>query len=854
MLQAQIEATARRFPQRTALVSSELTLTYRQLNQAANGLARQLTEQGVVSGDRVAVLLAPCPQTVISLLALLKLGAVYAPLDVEHPASRLQLLLDDLEPNLVLTDAQHQSLLPSAIPRLLLHQPGTGEPVTEVVADPRLNLDPAAPAYLFFTSGTTGRPKAVLATSANLIHYPRSAIRQFGMDSDTVMPTVARVSFSISLFELLCPLLAGGCVRILSRNALLDIPRLVNLMQTFTMLHMGPSLLNVVLRYLEDNQLAAQQFAHLRHVSFGGDLVKPELLQRLLYWFPQAEIYVIYGCTELACMVTYQRITATSLPQRPSIGQPFPGVKLDFRDAEGQPVTYPEWGEIYVAGDGVSAGYLNRPELTEQRYLYQAGRRYYRTGDLARYSPQGYIEFLGRKDHQVQMHGIRIELGEIESHLTAITGVKEAIAAGVPDENEELALVAYLVLDATCPPSYQTIRQTLEHRLPKYLIPKHYVRLEKLPLNHNLKVDRLALPPPQQSHLLNQTTGVVEPGNEVEQELLTLWRLLFQRQDIGINHNFFDLGGDSLKAIDLIIAIEQRLGERVPISELLHHPTISELARHINRPRHANPEDDLFVLQQGEPGPAVFLIHGALIYKDVCDYLPPQLTVCVLYQNNEAQSLGQDDIPGLMASYSSIRDIARRYLAAIKSYQPEGPYYLVGFSIGGLIAMEISQALIAGGDEVGDMILIDSHIPAFAQQARWRKVWYHAQQIFSRGLPHVRYLLWKVWMQLRPQQASAHSTDPQDHAHKEELRRQARNHAAAGYQPRLYHQKAVLFKASERPQYEVEDPYLGWGQFVNNMEVHDLPGDHNQLLRAENAFRIARAIIQHCIKRQPSAP
>lgn len=255
------------------------------------------------------------------------------------------------------------------------------------------------------------------------------------------------------------------------------------------------------------------------------------------------------------------------------------------------------------------------------------------------------------------------------------------------------------------------------------------------------------------------------------------------------------------------------------------------------------------ILQQGKPGPAVFLIHGAIVYKDVCEYLPRDQTVCVLYRNDEADSLGHHDISSLMATYSSIPDLAEHYLKAIKEFQPQGPYYLVGFSIGGLIAIEMSQRLTDSGEQVGDIILIDTHVPAFAHQAKWRKALYHVQQLFQQGLPHIKYLAWKILMQFQIQsQNNATENSLQDRKNKEELRRLARNNAASGYQPPISSHKTVLFKATERPEYEIKDRFLGWGNYLSQLEVHDLPGNHNQLLNGDNAFLIAIAITQHCLK------
>ena len=856
MLLDSFEAIAATDPDRVAIRCHDEKVSYCDLNQSANLLAHWLLQTGIKPGDSVCVFFEPSPQSLVSLLAILKIGGVYVPLDVEHPAKRIAFLLEDTKPAIILTRSYHCDRLPQdANTHIIDHysQPAPTKNKNTPNAAPTVTLNSHQPAYIFYTSGTTGNPKGVVASRSNLAHYCRSAILQFSMNHQTVMPTIARLTFSISLLEWLCPLLAGGCVYVLSRDTVMDIPKMAGLLKQFTMMHMGPSLLTVLVRYLQQKQVPVSEFEHIHHISSGGDLIKPELLNALCTYFPNAQKCVVYGCTELACMATFQEINEHTLPHRPIIGKPFPNVDIVFLDEQQNPVDYPEWGEMYVSGPGVTLGYLHQSALTDQKFIKIGQTRCYRTGDIARQQPNGTIEFLGRRDFQIQVHGIRLELGEIESQLCQINGIKEAIVIGRPSdtESDDINLVAYLVLGENNPPAFSEIKRRLTDYLPKYMVPNQFVVVDSFPLNANLKVDRAALPIPSPSNLLQQSVSTVAPTNPTEKTLLSIWQNLFKGQALGIHHDFFDLGGDSLLAIDLIMAIDKQFQRRLTLSQLLHHSSIAKLAQHLTQlETHSTLPNDLVILQQGKPGPAIFLIHGAIVYKDVCASLPRDQTVCVLYRNDEADSLGNQDISGLMASYSSISDIARHYLDAIKTFQPEGPYYLVGFSIGGLIAMEMLELLAQNNEQVGDIILIDTHVPAFAHQAKWRKVLYHIQQMFMQGIPHIKYLTWKVLMQFQRQNNANEQDAERIRKNTEELRRQARNNASADYQPKPSSHSTILFKATERPRYEIKDRLLGWGNYLSRLEVHDLPGDHNQLLSGKNASKIALTITQHFLTNQ----
>lgn len=839
-----IERQAALHPHAPALRQGEHVLSYRELNACANRLAGLLSARALSSDSSVCVLLPPCFETVVCQLAILKLGAVYIPLDVESPPIRIASLLQDVAPDLVITRKMLSHLLPEGVQQLTFE--GIGD--AQLSGHSEYNLQDTSfaesPAYLFFTSGTTGQPKGVVGTQANLFHYVTTAVKRFGMGSQTCMPTIARLTFSISIFDTLCPLAAGGTVVVVQRDTLHDMEKLCALLESVTMVHMGPSLLNLLVRHLENQPFRTDRFRHIQHLSSGGDLVRGTLLEKLKRFFGHSELFVIYGCTEIACMGSHYEVPRTETVTQTWIGKPFEGVEIQLLDSSRQPVADGMPGHIHVAGNGVCKGYFNRPELTRSRFIPLQNNLFYDTGDLGIRHPDGNIEMLGRSDYQIQLHGIRIEPGEIEYHLVQIPSIKEAVIWVTQDGENEVSLVAYLVPDNDAPPRLDDIRAHLKQALPKYMIPARYVLLPRLPVNHNLKLDRSALPTPNADNMLGADAEHVSAHTLSEHQLTEIWHTVFKRDSISVCDDFFDLGGDSLLAIELLNAVNRAFARKLDLAILLTTPTIRKLARWLDS--HAqHTRRDIVTLQQGDSsGPTLFLIHGALVYKDMTDHLPANLTVCALYRNDESDFLGQQDMHGLLGTHASIEEMARHYIDLIQEYQPQGPYYLGGFSMGGMIAYEIARILLQQNQQVGPVVMIDTHTSEFVKKARFRKAVFHGKRLLLAGLPHLKYLAWKVATSLLRHRVkrNENSEIPLSRDNREELRRLARNKAASGYRPQPLGLEGLLIKSTERPPYEFPDPTLGWSHCFDHLQMLSLQGDHNEILEGESAVKLAHAI------------
>lgn len=590
----QIEAHAAQQPAAIALTFRDQHLTYAELNQRANQLAHYLTNLGVGSGVTVAVCVEPSLEILIGLLAIFKVGGVYVPLDPTYPAERLATILEETQPQVLLTQSHLQPALPP-LPASI------GDRVFQCDRDSHLldalpthNPDPAidldATAYLVYTSGTTGKPKGVMVSHRNLINYIRVAQERFGINQQDVMPAIARFTFSITMFELVLPLSAGGRLVILEREHILDFQRMVQTLQQVTVVHTSPSLMKKLLAYIQENKLDIQKFQNLRHASCGGDLVPADLLETMKAVFQSAEIFVVYGCSEISCMGCAYPVPRDRCITSNRVGRPFSNVSVRLYDPHQNPVPIGVTGEIWFGGAGVTRGYLHREELTQEKFVELEGDRFYRTGDLGRFDRDGNLEILGRNDFQIQLRGMRIEPGEIEATLRQAIGVREAVVMGRPLESGELALVAYVVLNPAQTPTIAQLRQFLQAKLPDYMVPAIFMPLEAMPLTPNGKLDRRSLPAPVS--LGPDATNYVAPRTPLEAQVAEIWAQILGLESVSVEEDFFALGGHSLLATQVIYRLREAFDRSIPISQLFESPTVAALAADLATLSEAEPSQD----------------------------------------------------------------------------------------------------------------------------------------------------------------------------------------------------------------------------------------------------------------------
>ena len=569
------ERIARDYPNKNAVSFVEQHLTYGELNEKANELAHCLISKGIKAECRVAVCLRPGLEIIVALLAIQKAGGVYLPIDPDYPKGRIQSIFEDAVVDLTIAqDDVIENLGEVLVRPYTLQQTKSISNVTRR-DNPQVDIWDENTAYIFYTSGTTGRPKGIAISYKSFAYYVLSAISQFGITPKDTILTIAKFSFSISLFDLMTSVISGGRLIVLPRDKIMDYHSLATALEKATVVHIGPNLLKGLVRYIKKNYPTYQRFAGLRHVSSGGDIVPAELLEELKVIFPRAEIYVIYGCTEIACMGCCYLIPRDTLVERSYVGKPFRETEIVLLNDEGKQVANGEIGEICFQGPGVMKGYLNREELTSNAFVKTDSATYFRTGDLGRIHPSGNLEYLGRRDFQIKLRGQRVELVEVESNLRKAPKVRDAVVTankiGVGDKR----LIAYITLEDPNNFSLDAIRAYLHDRLPDYMQPSGWIILESIPLNENFKIARKVLPPATLENLIITDTYVA-PRNEIEMILTTIWQNVLDISRVGINDNFFNIGGNSLIAMNMSMLAAEKGFEVSPL-QMANTPTIAGL-------------------------------------------------------------------------------------------------------------------------------------------------------------------------------------------------------------------------------------------------------------------------------------
>lgn len=555
-------------PDRLAVRFNGEHLSYGQLNRRANQLARYFLHHGVPCEGRILVCLEPSLEVPVTLLAILKAGATYVPVNPAHPEFRVRMIVEDTSPKLIVTHAQTRNVVSGLGIELL----DVGDLASEIAGqstdDPDVEIRRDQVAYVFYTSGTTGQPKGVAASHGNMIHFINVARSRYRISSSDVIPAVASFTFSISMFELMSPLSAGGTLIILERQHVLDAERMTATLQRVTLFHIGPSLLKNIVRFIKQHVADHGVFAAVRHASSGGDMVPAELLRDMQQIFSSSELYVIYGCSEISLMGCTWELPSSPV-SRTYVGKPFGNVRLLVLDDDGNRVPIGATGDVCFGGPGVVNGYVNSLVPIATAFFVRDGVRYYRTGDRGRLNGNGELELLGRRDFQIKVRGMRVELAEIDYHLRQAKGVRDGLVAVKTSSRGEPVLVAYYVADdeKACSKtvSHEELRAHMAARLPDYMVPGFYVVMDALPLNYNLKIDRKALP-----ELATTRTAVKNPPvTESQLAIARIWRDLLHIDNVSLDDNFMLLGGDSLLAMEMIFLVQQQSGYRLDGMDVL---------------------------------------------------------------------------------------------------------------------------------------------------------------------------------------------------------------------------------------------------------------------------------------------
>ena len=696
------EVQVQRAPDAVAVTDGNQALTYAQLNGRANQLAHFLRARGVGPGVTVALCLERSLTLIVGLVGIVKAGGAYLPLDADQPVERLALLLADSGAQLVLTQTALLGRLPTDAGRhVCLDQDwpeiaacGTG-PVS-VVSTPR------ELAYIIYTSGSTGTPKGVAVRQEGVIRLVMQP-NYVDLGPGDTLAQVANIAFDAATFEIWGALLNGARLTILPRDTILSPPAFVAALRAngISCLFLTTALFNRVSSEIPD------AFRSLRHVLFGGEACDPDQVRAVMRAGPPTRLVHVYGPTETTTFATFHVVSAHEDRATIPIGGPISGTQILLLDVHGELVPTGVVGEIHIGGPGVAAGYVNRPVETWARFvpspLDPAGNTLlYRTGDLARWLPEGELEFLGRNDDQVKIRGFRIEPAEISTLLATHPQVRACHVLARQQPGGELGLIAYVVPGTGEQPAPAELRAFLAERLPAHMVPLAFVPLTALPLTPNGKIDSRALPEPQ-GRDVREPGAYAAPRDAIERMLCQVWSQVLKIEQVGLDDNFFEIGGHSLLAAKLFARLDEATGQSLTLGVLFSAPTVRQLAeryRHLSTLSNA-PAQALVALRREGTRPPLYFLPG--VFGNVVGYADFVRTLGADQPVYGLQALGLD---GRTAPLDSIEAMASHYLTEIRVQQAYGPYALVGACFGATVAYEMARQLLATGEVVAFLGLI----------------------------------------------------------------------------------------------------------------------------------------------------
>ena len=805
------EAQAARTPDALAVAFGEWQITYAELNAQANRLAHFLRARGVRPESPVGVCLESAPETVAGLLAVLKAGGAYLPLDPAYPRERLAHMQRDASVEIVLTLNRLKNALPEGLginPICLDTDGGQWDSFSAKNLDAEVGPDNAA--YVIYTSGSTGQPKGVVLTHRGAVNNLRWRQNTFPLTAADRMLQTYSYSFDPSVWAIFWPLMAGATLVLPRPGGIADSGYLVKHLaaQQITVAGFGPAMLQMLLAHPKISACHS-----LRHVFCGGEAMPPGLPARFYARLP-GTLHNAYGPTETtidaACFTVPRDFSGEEVP----IGYPLPSTELLLLDDDLKPVLEGEEGELYVGGISLARGYLCRPELTAERFLTHPtnptpGARIYRTGDGARRGPQGEFYYRGRRDNQIKLRGYRIELGEIEAALCRDLRVRDVMVALREDHQGEARLTAYLVSEGTAPAPAE-MRGLLAESLPAHMIPEAFVFLDALPLTPSGKRDRDALP---QLASASEEAPADLPMDPVQRQIAQIWEDLLDKRPIGLRDFFWDIGGHSLLAARMMDQIAAACGHSLPLSVLYETGTVETLAEAMRR-RNPAERPPLSALSAGGSRTPFFFLYGFHpLGGFYCCHLARRL--------NPEQPFYAVHPPGRRRDSKTVKRMAADAMKAVQTIQPMGPYRLGGFCGSALVAYEMARQWKAQGQEVELLALTEAH----TIHARFRLGLRRLAGSPGAFLAWQRRLLpafsalqglrrrWKERGSLRESRSIHALIDACDRA-------------AGAYCPAPYDGPVTLIRAADDPEQFRGDPVALWQEIAPSLSVRSVPGDH----------------------------
>jgi len=686
-----------------AIVSNGKTVTYEELERLSSLRAAVLQGKNIGPGNFIGVCLPRSVELPITLVAILKSGAAYLPLDPGFPADRLQYMLEDAGAPLVIITRELQELIQFPEEKVLYFDEFINTSPDQTLIHHPVTAD--TPAYVLYTSGSTGKPKGVLVKHSGVTNLLNDLAPKMGLDREEKLLAITTISFDISVLELFMPLIHGACVHIATKEQAMDPAWVANYLEknAIRFIQATPATYELL---FHGGWRGKQDLA----VLCGGEALRIELAEKLLQ--SAREIWNLYGPTETTIWSTVSLVTHETLSRNRngimSIGRPVANTKLFVMDTNGSACPTGVAGELWISGAGVASGYLNRPELNTEKFIPSpdgAGKAY-RTGDRVIVDAEGWFYFLNRFDYQVKVRGYRIELGEIETALNGCPEIVQSVVMAVPDKSGQNTLIVwYTPADEASEENtiVQSCKKRMSAQMPDYMIPSQWVRLSSFPLTPNGKINRNALPKPgEQKPVSAPSNAAMETLNPTQEMIKKLWEEALQVKNIRLDDDFFELGGHSILAVKIMVDLEKLTRLKLPLAVLFTSPTVRKLSMLYESPEteeHWNPIVPLFTTGKNKP---LYFAHG--ISGNVFKYhaLAQRLGHDQPSYGLQAYGLNGKDTP-----FHDMTEMASYHVEEIRKFQPVGPYHLAGGSFGGYLAYEMARQLTYAGHEVPFLCLFD---------------------------------------------------------------------------------------------------------------------------------------------------
>lgn len=846
-----IDKAAAKFPGNIALVFQDLKITYKTLNETANQLASCFIEKGIKPGDIVGIALGRSAEMIISLLAVMKSGAAYVPIDPEYPEERILYMLQDSAAKMLVCSKEYKAKFRGNFIKFFIEDELPGLAHLSKNA-PGVQVSGNHLAYILYTSGSTGKPKGVLVEHHSLVNLLLSMIKMPGINENDTLLAVTTVSFDIAGLELFLPLITGATILLADSNTTKDGRELLRIVkeQNITIMQATPATYKMMLAAGWEERL------NIKILCCGEPMTK-DIADKLSS--RSRALFNMYGPTETTIYSTGKQINGND--DIITIGRPISNTKIYILDEALNPAPTGVAGEIYIAGEGVANGYVNLPQLTAEKFIVDpfgqsASDKMYRTGDLGKFLSNGEIQCLGRIDRQIKVRGYRIEPGEIEDAIMKHGGFKEAIAAANYDLRSNQRLAAYVV-PATSVNERQflaaisQLKEGLKKILPSYMLPDHFIRLEKIPLLLNGKIDFNALSQVC-AHSETARDNTIYLVSETEKMLSSIWSEFLGIKNIDLNDNFFELGGHSLIAVEVMMRIEKEKGIKLPLSTLFEHSTIKKLAALLQAGTKEITYKSLIPIKSSGSKMPVYIIHGSglniLNFTSIALYVDKDQPVYGL------QAKGLDGSPDLL---NSMEEIAAYYISEVIKQNPAGPYAIAGYSFGGYVGIEMARQLRLMGKEVKMLAMFDTNAETKNTGSKIKNVWTKTTRQFSKLIwissslvkqpkAMIRYQLQFTYNKIKSIAKNfGLPVREEQNGYLLEFSKISQQHNIAynNYKMQPFDGTIDLFKAKNRVYFVDDAKFLGWKKFaLKGVRVHEVPGDHKTMLLSPNDKEFARAL------------